>query len=185
MKPLHQIVIVAPIPILLCCGCAIQTPEVRITGEKTALENQILGHYARLEEEVWMLLSYRAPNADQPTISQERQQVLQSMRNRMFNRDDIQEFKADGVVGEAITGLLEIRPTSNYEKDELYRKRVDTIVEEENHDRQVIMVRIVELETNLDTQERDKIAMVFARLNQEGSPKGTWIEISEGQWERK
>ncbi len=166
-------------------GCAIQTPEVRITGEKTALENQILGHYARLEEEVWMLVSYRSPDGTEQTFSQERRQMLEAMRNRMFNRDDVEEFKNDGVVGEALTGLLEIRSTSSYEQDDIYRRRVDTVVGEENRDRQVIMVRIVELETDLDTRESARIAVVFARLNQEGSPKGTWIEVSEGRWERK
>jgi hypothetical protein len=111
--------------------------------------------------------------------------MLEAVRNRMFNKDDVEEFKTDGVVGEALTGLLEIRPAKRYEQDELYRQRVDTVVGEENRDRQVIMVRIVELETDLDTRESGEIAEVFARLNQEGSPKGTWIELSEGQWERK
>ena len=166
-------------------GCAIQTPEVRITGEKTALENQILGHYARLEEEVWMLVSYRSPDSTEQSFSQERRQMLEAMRNRMFNRDDVEEFKTDGVVGEALTGLLEIRPTDQYEEDNIYRRRVDVVVREENRDRQVIMVRIVELETDLDTRESEQIAVVFARLNQEGSPDGTWIEVSEGRWERK
>ena len=46
-------------------------------------------------------------------------------------------------------------------------------------------MRIVELETDLDTEEPAKVAEVFARLNQEGSPKGTWIEVSQGKWAKK
>ena len=171
--------------ICLVGGCAIQTPEVKITGEKTALENQILGQYAKLQEEVWMMVSYRALDSTNLTFSQEQRQVLEAIRNRMFNRDDVEEFKKEGGVGEALTGLLVIRPTSKYEQDETYRTRVDTVISQENRDRGVIMVRIVELETNLDTKEPAKIAEVFARLNQEGSSKGTWIEASPGRWAKK
>jgi hypothetical protein len=170
---------------LLIIGCAIQTPEVRITGEKTALENQILGQYARLEEEVWMLVSYRAPDSAQVTFSEGRRQMLEAIRDRMFNRDDVETFKRDGVVGEAMTGLLEVRPIDKYIQDDSYRTLVDTVTAQENRDRKVIMVRIVELETNLDTEEPDKVAEVFARLNQEGSPNGTWIEVTQGKWAKK
>jgi len=182
---LHRIIWIFLIMICLVCGCAIQTPEVRITGEKTALENQILGQYARLQEEVWMLVSYRALDSTSQSFSQERRQVLEAIRNRMFNRDDVEEFKLDGAVGEALTGLLVVRPSAKYEQDENYRTRLDTVVSQENRDRGVIMVRIVELETNLDTQESEKVTEVFARLNQEGSVKGTWIEASPGRWEKK
>jgi len=170
---------------LLLSGCAIQTPEVRITGEKTALENQILGQYARLEEEVWMVVSYRAPDSAEVSLSESRRLVLEAVRDRMFNRDDVENFKQDGVVGEALTGFLEIRPSDKYNQDEGYRALVDTVVTQENRDRRVIMVRIVELETDLDTTEPEKVAEVFARLNQEGSPKGTWIEASQGKWAKK
>jgi uncharacterized protein YdbL (DUF1318 family) len=182
---LHSRVWLLLIMVCLISGCAIQTPEVRITGEKTALENQILGQYARLQEEVWMLVSYRALDSTSQTFSQERRQVLEAIRNRMFNRDDVEEFKQDGAVGEALSGLLVVRPTQKYEQDIGYHTRLDTVVSQENRDRSVIMVRIVELETNLDTKESDKVAEVFARLNQEGSAKGTWIEMSPGKWDRK
>jgi hypothetical protein len=185
MKWFHQKYCILWFLILFITGCAIQTPEVRITGEKTALENQILGQYAGLEEEVWMLVSYRAPADTTATFSEERRMVLEAIRNRMFNRDDIEEFKQEGVVGEALTGLLELRTNDKYTANDDYRRRVDAIVDEENQDRQVIMVRIVELETDLDMQEPERIAEVFARLNQEGSPKGTWIEVSQGKWEKK
>jgi len=171
--------------LLTFSGCAIQTPEVRITGEKTALENQILGQYARLEEEVWMVVSYRAPDSAEVSLSEGRRQVLEAIRDRMFNRDDVENFKKEEVAGEALTGLLEIRPTDKYNQDNGYRTLVDTVVTQENRDRRVIMVRIVELETDLDTKEPEKVAEVFARLNQEGSPKGTWIEVSQGKWAKK
>ena len=185
MKWFHRRYRILLLLTIFITGCAIQTPEVRITGEKTALENQILGQYARLEEEVWMMVSYRAPDDTVATFSEERRMVLEAIRNRMFNRDDIEEFKQEGVVGEALTGLLELRPNDDYNQNEDYRRRVDAIVNEENRDRQVIMVRIVELETDLDTQEPERIAEVFARLNQEGSPKGTWVEVSQDKWEKK
>ena len=59
-------------------SCAVKAPEVRITGEKTALEKQILGTYAQIKEDVWMVASVRSSEAgEKVVISEEKKQVLE------------------------------------------------------------------------------------------------------------
>ena len=41
--------------IVLALSCSIKPPEVTITGEKTALERQLLGEHKKLPEEIWSI----------------------------------------------------------------------------------------------------------------------------------
>ncbi|MDZ7262572.1 MAG: hypothetical protein ONB05_10760 [candidate division KSB1 bacterium] len=86
---------------LLVLNCSVKAPEVKITGEKTALENQVVGTYQQIEEDTWMVASVRA-SGQQPkvTMSEEKKRVLEAVQNRKFNKDDIDQFKRDGVLGE-------------------------------------------------------------------------------------
>src|SRR5574341_1569255 len=94
-------VLLAPMAALLLAACSVHAPEMKFTGEKTALEIQILGAYKQVQEDVWMVASVRAANPDsQITISDEKRAVLTAMQNQEFNKDDVAEFKRDGAVGE-------------------------------------------------------------------------------------
>lgn len=45
--------------VLVASACSIKPPEVRLTGEKTALEKEILGTYHQMREDTWMVASTR------------------------------------------------------------------------------------------------------------------------------
>lgn len=167
-------------------ACSIHTPEMKFTGEKTALENQILGTYQQVEEDVWMVASVRAANPDsQITLSEEKRAVLTAIQNREFNKDDIGEFRRDGVVGENAKGYLEIRPHERLNSDPEYKKLVERIVAEENHDRAIIMQRIIDINPNLHAADRAEVEKVFAKLNQDGVKSGEWIQLPDGEWVKK
>ena len=124
--------------------CSVKAPEVNITGEKTALENQVIGTYQQIEEDVWTLASVRSANSTKkPNVSAEKKRVLEAVQGRKFNKDDIDEFLEDGFVGENIQGLLEIRDNNKLEKDADLKNRVLKIVEKENDFRKTIMDRIL------------------------------------------
>lgn len=166
--------------------CSVHTPEVKITGEKTALENQILGTYSQVKEDVWMIASVRSTNPDsQITVSEDKRAVLTAIQNREFNKDDIDEFKRSGVVGENLRGLLEIRPNEQFENDPQYRKLVEEIVGEENQDRETIMRRIIDINPSIQSADQAKVENVFAKLNRESANPGEWIQLPDGQWFKK
>jgi uncharacterized protein YdbL (DUF1318 family) len=171
---------------LFLCGCAIILPKITATGERTALENQIVGSYKMIEEEAWMVASVRAqPALDSVQLTEEKRRVLEAFQRQRFNADDINEFKREGTVGERIDGFLEILPVEKYQKDSSYQTLVNKIIAEENQDRSLIMRRIMELHPEIDPNDRAKVGLVYGRLKQEASPAGTNIQQPDGSWKKK
>ena len=170
----------------LFSACTINTPEVKFTGEKTALENQILGTYSQVQEDMWMVASVRAVSPDsQITLSEEKRAVLAAVQNREFNKDDVEEFKRDGAVGENNKGLLELRPLDRLQKDAAYRKLVEQIVAEENRDRQIILKRISAINPAVQSASASEVETAFAQLQRDNAKPGEWLQLSSGEWSRK
>jgi len=168
-------------------SCSIKAPEVNVTGEKTALENQVIGTYQEIEQDAWTLASVRstAPGKQQPTMSKEKKKVFEAVQGRKFNKDDIDEFKKEEIVGENNNGLLEIRSQSKLDADPELKKRVIKIVETENGYRKIIMDRIVVLNESAAKAGDDSVAKIFAKINRDNSGSGTWIQKENGKWAKK
>ena len=170
----------------LCAGCAIQFPRITATGEKTALENQIVGSYRMIAEESWMIASLRAElPPDSIQFTEEKRRVLLAFQRQLFNADDILDFKRQAIVGEGKDGLLVIFPSDDYQRNNKYKALVDTVVSQENEDRRLIMQRIIELHPDIDPQDRSKVGEVYARMKQDASYPGTLIQDADGNWQKK
>ncbi len=167
-------------------GCSVKPPEVRVTGEMTALEREVVGTYHEMEEDTWMIASTRAVQGeDEVKLSPEKRRVLEALQEQKFNKDDIDEFKKKEYVGENNQGYLEIRSSEELEKDPGKMTLIQEIVQEENQDREVIMERVIELNDSLKKTAQQEVLTVFAKMNQENSPEGTWIQNPEGKWAKK
>ncbi len=202
MKPLHSRIVLAAVLLLLSGGCSIKPPEVRLTGEKTALEREIIGTYHQMAEDTWMVASTRSV-ADRPrsVMSAEKKKVLEALQQQAFNRDDVEEFKKKAYVGEDNQGLLILmsgdgvqagsgnRDLIAVKKKEMAdpeeKELVQDILQEENLCRQVVMERVVELNEALKKAVSKDVLAVFAKMYQDNSPKGTWIQNSAGIWVKK
>lgn len=172
--------------LLVATQCSIKAPEVRVTGEKTALEREVLGTYHQLEEDTWMVASMRSSRREgEAGLSPEKERVLEAMQTQRFNKDDVDEFKRKGLVGEGGDGMLVIRSPRITEEDPEMDRLVREIVQEENESRTLIMNRVVELNDRLKESRQEEIRSIFARMNQENSPRGTWIERDDGTWIKK
>lgn len=167
-------------------GCSIRAPEVQVTGEKTALENQVIGTYQQVADESWMIASTRAADSDQKVqMATEKKEVLDAVQNRKFNKDDIDEFKRDGALGENNQGFLELRRLARLDQDPEYRSLVVRIMNEENRDRKIIYDRVLELNPNAGRAGSAAVYAVFAKMNIEESAPGTWVQAEDGTWYRK
>jgi len=172
----------------LFLACSIKAPEVKVTGEKTALEKEVLGTYSEIEMEAdtWMVASTRAAKGEgEVKISSEKRKVFEALQEQKYNKDDVDEFKRKGYIGENNQGFLEIRSPDALGGDPAKMKLVSEIIEEENADRRIIMERIVELKDSLKKAETKEVFYVFAQIKQKDSPDGTWIQQQEGNWVRK
>jgi len=177
-----------PLSILLIymvlCSCTIRAPELRVTGEKTVLEREVIGTYDQIRQDTWMIASTRGTSQRQSAVSPEKKKVLEAVQRQKFNKDDIEEFKKQGFAGENIRGFLDIRrQILSAEKNRA--QLVRDIVAEENEDREIIINRIIEINGSLTESARKNIEQVFARMYQENSPRGTWIQNEDGTWHKK
>ncbi len=170
----------------LYSGCSVKAPELNVTGEKTALENQVLGTYQKIESDTWLIASTRSvANVSSAAASGARQEVLEAVQNRKFNKDDVDELKRNKTVGENNQGLLQMLPDSRYQSDPDYRRQVDIILEEENRDRLIIYERVISINQSGATAEKGRVNEIFAKLNYDNSEPGTMIQQPDGTWLEK
>jgi uncharacterized protein YdbL (DUF1318 family) len=181
MKRLCIVVLFA----LVWVACSIKAPEVRVTGEKTALEREVIGTYQQLQEDTWMIASKRSASNETVSVAPEKQRVLDALQQQKFNKDDVDEFKRKGYVGENNLGLLDIRVEGYLEANVETKALVEQIVKEENTSRETIMNRVVEINESLKQSVRQSILAIFAQMNQDNSPVGTWVQRQLGEWVKK
>jgi len=186
-KKLFMTGLLFSIMVFFVLNCSVKAPEVKVTGEKTALENQVIGTYQEIEQDAWTVASVRstAPGKQQPKMSKEKKEVFEAVQGRKFNKDDIDEFKKAEIVGENNGGLLEIRNPNKLDADPALKKRVTKIVETENGYRKIIMNRIMILNESAAKAGSGNVAKIFAKINRDNSEPGTWIHKEDGEWTKK
>lgn len=170
--------------VLVLLSCTIKIPDIKITGEKTALENQILGEYNKVKEDAWMMASERG--SGKVEIPKDKKEIIEAIRNRDFNKDDVDEFKINGLIGEKPNGLIGIADSSALLKLKENDKRLlDKVFAEENRDRSIIIKRITEVNTDFQAAGKGEVEKAFYSMNLEESPKGTYYLNPKGIWEKK
>ena len=80
---------------------------------------------------------------------------------------------------------MEVRETERYKTDEKYKKTVDEIIAEENRDREIIYARVLQVNEAAAEAGTEKVYEIFAKLNQDTSQPGTWLQLVEGTWVKK
>jgi uncharacterized protein YdbL (DUF1318 family) len=175
--------------VFLITGCVIAPPEIRLTGEKTLVENQIIGEYREIEDDAWAVSSVKTGVQRQEGI-----QVLsgdevftKAMQIRELNESALRRYKDEGSVGEMITGLVSYIKIDKYEKDNDARKTLLGIVDDENKARHTVFERSLAV-TGKRKPTEDEISQMgkkFAEDEQSRALKNDWIQGSDGKWQRK
>ena len=173
-------------------GCAEKLVDVNVTivDQKTALENQILGSYEELENDVLLLASVRSVDEEgklKPVIEvpKGKREALRAMQRQEFNHDDIQEFKRTLCAGEGNDGLLKFFENERTETDSRYKEFVVTILKEENEDRLTILRRIVATNENFAENAFPKVQKISGSLNRDNALAGEKIQSEDGAWSLK
>jgi len=178
--------------LLMLSGCArsLVGVSVEVVDEATALEQQVLGTYEDIGEDVVLLASVRAVDEQgrlkkEEAMSRRKREALAAEQSRQFNRDDIMAFKAMGAAGENNEGFLAYFPVERTKSDPKYEEFVKTIIAEENTDRKVIVERIVAVNENLTEADLARVGKIFARLNRDNALPGELIQLEDGTWIKK
>ena len=179
------------IPTLLLAflsGCGGPLVGVTVVDERTALENQVLGTYQELNQQVMLVASVRYIDPkgklkQTQELPPGKKEVVRALQRVSFNKDDLNRYKALGIIGENNEGGVTLLEPEKVEQADL--AFVENLVKEENEDRLVIMSRIIETNETLSPTDLPRVHKMFAALNRDKALKGERIQLDNGQWIQK
>ena len=176
------------VPIILAFGCGGPLVGVTVVDERTALENQVLGTYEELNQEVLLIASVRYidPKGQlqkAPEIPPGKKAVIRALQRASFNKDDIDQYKEQGVLGENNQGGITLLTPDKIDPDQL--PFVENLVQEENADREVVMRRVIETNEKLSEKDLPRVKKMFAALNRDKASFGHMIQSDDGKWKKK
>lgn len=164
------------------------TFNFEVTSQRTALENQVMGSYRELEDDLVLVSSVRGPSNAEDKLAPSKKLALDARQNQEFNRDDVDELKDKGVLGEASDGRLQMLPADvakTGKVDAAVRQLAERLVAEENRDRAAIWQRIVAGNANLSDKDLPEVQRTYAKMQRESAAPGHWYQNDNGQWLQK
>lgn len=181
--------------ILPLCACTLAKVDVNVVSERTSLENQVLGTYNTINDDLLLVASVRgiSPSgkiAPAPQRTPEQEEAVRALETVSFHGDDVEVFKRLGWVGEDRDGLLHPFERSlpkaessdqsfaeSYSQDEFLQ-----VLTEVNSARDVLMLRVISTNENFTKTDLPEIRRVFARINQQNSAPGSKVQGDDGSW---
>jgi len=185
---------------LFLAGCKLASVNVTVVGERSALENQMLGSYAALDEDLQMSASVRGIDPTgkietPPPKSAEKLAAEKARETQQLYADDLYLAKSLQWVGEKKDGHLALLPLERSSKSTLlsaeqqqFIKQVQEpeltdIVRQLNEAREAIWKRILETTPGLQPGDLPKVQELFAKLRYEEALPGEMLENEKGQFE--
>ena len=161
---------------------------VTVVDERTALENQVLGTYQELNQQVMLVASVRYIDPkgklkQTQELPPGKKDVVRALQRVSFNKDDLNRYKSLGIIGENNEGGVTLLEPEKVQPDD--RAFVENLIKEENEDRLAIMSRIVETNETLTPSELPRVHKMFAALNRDKALKGERIQLDNGTWTQK
>jgi hypothetical protein len=164
---------------LLLSGClTIKTVNI---SQKTSLEHQLMGSFEPLTEQEMLLSSVRdeAQMVRAEELSED-QAAVAARRRQLFNRDDIQRFKRQGCLGEALSGALVNRSCDNEAQEA--QPIIERVLGEETIDREAIISWVISQHDHLQEAQRGQVKQIYRQFILSHSPRGTPFQDLDGNW---
>jgi hypothetical protein len=181
--------------LLAAGGCGLFTTQIVVRGSQESLEQQVLGAFDHVSQEVYLLAGVRSidPMTGAPTppppMTDSQSAALAAGRRIEYNRDDVLAFKRQGVAGEANDGLLVAFPDDMAKlkaSDPRRYNLVTDVVREENEDRTVVMQRIVDTNPALSgAAGLDQVRSIMAARYRQDAEPGMKVQLPDGAWTTK
>lgn len=171
--------------VILLTGC---TFNFDVTGQRTALENQVMGSYRELDDDLILASSVRAVTANKKVMSTSRQKGVDAKLNQQFNQDDLAELEDLEILGESSNGAVVLLSTAVSHKLASTKAQLELakqIMDEENRDRANIWQRIIESNPNLAAKDLPQVRKTYANLRRQTLTNGQWYQDDAGTWVRK
>ena len=109
-------------------------------------------------------------------------QKIKEAKEKMDSwREKLDQFKKDGYIGETNDFKVVIKEMP---RDAEIAKEVKKLVDDENKQREIIIKELLKI-NNAAPEEEKNFRKIFGEVAQKYSPTNTWIQLSDGSWERK
>jgi len=184
---------------IVLSGCTLAEVQVNVVSERTALENQVLGSYNSLSQEMLLVASVRGVDPlgkieTPPRKSQGYKDAIEAIQTLAFHADDVEAFKRLGWTGENNEGFLapfpikKVFPIKGAPQDlkefaaRYPEKEFTAVIQQVNTARDVVMKRVVEINEDFTTKDLPKIRRVFGNINRENALPGEKIQKEDGSW---
>ncbi len=173
--------------------CMISIPPITITSERTSLENQILGTYKQIREDVWLVSSAQTVEGLKMMYStntnnlqsQFSRKVLDAINTQEYNKEEIKKLKKMGIIGENNKGFISYIANPEIEKNEKEKKRILQIISEENDARLILMLEVINRNEDLTVDDLDNVMKSFAKMYRDELEEGEYYQLPTGEWIRK
>jgi hypothetical protein len=169
----------------------ISPPEIRLTGEKTVIERQIVGEYRELEKDAWIVSSVRTSvtktKGAPMVLSGGDEDLFKALKVREFNEEKLRIYKDEGAIGETNAGYAAYIPTQRYEGNAGLKKALMKVIEDENGARASIFERSL-AKSGTEKPAPEQVAALAKRFAEEQAAlakKNDWIQDKIGQWVKK
>jgi len=212
-KSLFQVSLFSVLIFFMENCCSIIIPPVTLTGNKTAIEKQIIGPENELEKDVWMISS--AKTTSHASLDVETKKEAEKRQEDTFAyealaildhfRENLRQLKADRIVGENNKGLIsnlrdenveiadEIRKKYNpeladdYEKGLPIRTLTET-VKQINIAREMLIKGYIEnqkLKNPSYKPDMKELNNLQKQKYQEAALQGEYVQNDAGKWNQK
>jgi hypothetical protein len=166
--------------LVFACAC-VTTTQVNI-GTKTSLERQLIGEFEPLTEEELLAASIRAEGGiGAGSMDAMQRRAVAGRRRQLFNRDDVEEMKGAGCLGEAPRAQLAKRDCTAVAKQEI-AERLARLVREENEDREAIIDWAIAVDPVLTPSDRDQVIALYNSLLRQQLRPGDWFQDEGAAW---
>ena len=177
-------------------GCTLAKVDVNVVSERTSLENQVLGTYNSLSEDLLLVASVRGVSPTgkieaPPRHTPEQQDATRALETIAFHADDLESFRRLGWVGENRDGLVtpftrevpkqlppDLKTFATLYSEAEFRQVVDEV----NQSREVLMQRVIRTNENFTAKDLPAIRKVFSKINRQNSAPGTKVQLDDGTW---
>jgi uncharacterized protein YdbL (DUF1318 family) len=152
---------------------------------RTSVERQLAGELEPLTDEQLLAASVRAEaQLASGSMADLQATAVAARRRQLFNRDDLDEARQQGCLGESLEAKLVARPCEAT-KDATVAARQAKLLVEENEDRAAVIDWAIAADAALTPADRPEVVRVYRRLLLEAARPGDWVQAEDGSWNRK
>ncbi|MCB0221353.1 MAG: DUF1318 domain-containing protein [Chrysiogenetes bacterium] len=164
--------------------------------DRTALENQVLGEYEPLEEDLLLITSLPGSaggaaaeqavlaKSTDPRVSDAQARLVRILQVQQYNQDDLLRYLQQGWIGEKADGYVHLFTERVAEESARTREQLERFVKEANRDRSDLIAALIVISPSLSDSDRPETERLYGKRRIGRLGAGMWYQTPQGTWAR-